>query len=243
MKVTGIYFSPTGNSKKYVQTMARAICPDPSFIDLTTPDGWSAASFGPEELVIFGAPVYAGTIPAVTGQRLAAFRGSNTPCILLASYGNRHYDDALAHMEDIVKTHGFVVKGGAACIGRHTYGQIQTHRPDAADLQQAADFARRAAENTPCAMPGDHTPKPPFSGKFHPLTADTCIHCGLCAGNCPVGAIGEDHIAVTDACISCFRCIRNCPTGAKNMDTEAYLAFAQSFSEKLATRRENEYFL
>lgn len=46
---------------------------------------------------------------------------------------------------------------------------------------------------------------------------DTCVSCGACAGNCPVGAIsdGESHYEIDpDACIECGACAGGCPTGA-----------------------------
>ena len=66
--------------------------------------------------------------------------------------------------------------------------------------------------------------------------------CGVCKEGCPVNAIGEDFKVNPEFCIACFRCIRNCPVGAKNMETEAYVTFAKGFTEKLAVRRENEFF-
>ncbi len=46
---------------------------------------------------------------------------------------------------------------------------------------------------------------------------DTCVSCGACEGECPVGAISAgDGIFVIDAasCIDCGACAGSCPTGA-----------------------------
>ena len=45
---------------------------------------------------------------------------------------------------------------------------------------------------------------------------DTCVSCGACAAECPVGAISEGDIYVIDAsmCIDCGACDATCPTGA-----------------------------
>lgn len=247
MKVTAVYFSPTGNTKRTVEAMAGALDPEFETIDLTGYENRTAAKeFGPDELVIFGMPVYGGRIPETGAQRLEGLQGRETPCILAATYGNRHYDDALAEMEDIAKAHGFLVKGAAALVGRHTYGKIQTDRPDEKDLEADREFAVKAAarEGVCQTIPGNRPYKPGMGrGHFFPLTSDSCVGCGICKDGCPVAAIDDSFQVNPEVCISCFRCIRNCPVGAKNMDTDAYRAFAEDFTKKLAARRENEYFL
>ena len=45
---------------------------------------------------------------------------------------------------------------------------------------------------------------------------DTCVACGTCQGECPVGAISEGDIYKVDAdtCIDCGACEAACPTGS-----------------------------
>ncbi|MCQ2499462.1 MAG: 4Fe-4S binding protein [Lachnospiraceae bacterium] len=45
---------------------------------------------------------------------------------------------------------------------------------------------------------------------------DSCISCGACEGQCPVGAISLEDKAVIDAdkCIDCGSCAGQCPVGA-----------------------------
>ena len=253
MKTMAVYFSPTGNTKKSVEAMAQALDAEFQTVDLTAPqrkDGEEVPvqmRFSGADFVIFGMPVYGGRLPALAAERLSGIRGEQTPCVLVVTYGNRHYDDALVELQDLCEAQGFVVKGAAALVGRHTYGEIQVDRQDAADLEADVEFVRRAAsgDGLHAAIPGNrpYQKQPMGKGQFAPLTSDACTGCGLCRKSCPAGAIRPDFQVDAEKCISCFRCIRICPAGAKNMDTEAYRSFAQMFTQKLAARRENEYFL
>jgi NAD-dependent dihydropyrimidine dehydrogenase PreA subunit len=47
--------------------------------------------------------------------------------------------------------------------------------------------------------------------------SDSCISCGSCEGECPVGAIsqGDTQFNINaDACIDCGSCEAACPVGA-----------------------------
>ncbi len=49
----------------------------------------------------------------------------------------------------------------------------------------------------------------------HKITA-SCVACGTCIDECPVGAIsaGDIYVINTDECIDCGACAAACPTGA-----------------------------
>lgn len=48
------------------------------------------------------------------------------------------------------------------------------------------------------------------------ISADTCVACGACAGECPSGAIKEGDVYSIDpeVCIECGACADVCPTGS-----------------------------
>ena len=54
---------------------------------------------------------------------------------------------------------------------------------------------------------------------------DACINCGVCAGECPVGAITVDRAEKSwsidhETCIKCGACITGCPTGCLKKDPD-----------------------
>lgn len=258
-KATAIYFSPTGGSAKCATSIAKAIDKDAYSLDVTLPDTKPIrALFDKDELVVFSAPVYGGRMYKGALERLKDFKGNKTPCVVTVSYGNRHYDDALLEFSDFVSERGFIPVAGAALVARHTFGEIQIDRPNEEDLLENKAFADKVLCSLKVAENGDFEKillpgnRPYIDGekgggggtKHRPTTNDACIMCGLCAKQCPQGAIASDNKTVDNAlCISCFRCIRICPVEAKECKTDAYIKFAVEFSEKLAARRENEYFV
>ena len=252
-----IYFSATGNTKKSLTAMAEAIGKPYEEIDLTLPGTEKEYSFTEEQFVIIGAPAYAGRIPNLARERFSLLKGDGTFCLPVISFGNREIDDALLELSDLMEERGFVTAGGAAVIGRHTYGEVQVSRPDEKDLKETGEFAKRVydrvtawkEEQSQESGAGSGTegrmnyPRPEIPGSrpykkgldkgaFHPLTTEDCVQCGLCARECPAGAIADDFVTVSDACISCFRCIRNCPVRAKHSDTPEYNGFVENFINK-----------
>lgn len=51
--------------------------------------------------------------------------------------------------------------------------------------------------------------------------SDSCLSCGACAGECPVGAIsegGSQYVIDANACIECGACAGVCPVGAPEQE-------------------------
>ena len=260
-KVNLVYFSATDVSKKYAQAMGKALEKEVVEYDFTIPenrDPSKAPSFGKDDLVILALPVYGGRIPKICLEYVAALKGDQTPCVVVGTYGNRHYDDAMVEMEDMMNAQGFVVVAGAAVVGRHSHSEkVAGHRPDTADLEGAAEFIKFVAEKE-CkklaegTIPGNrpYSEKKGSGGpnKLLPTTSDACIGCMLCANTCPNGVISKENPKefAKDAsfCLTCNSCHFKCPVGAKALTQEDYVK-ALAVVEKMlnSSVKDNIYWL
>lgn len=254
-KVTAIFFSPTGGTRACVEAIAAELADEFDTVNLTIPyERNQVHEFGPEDLVIIGAPVYAGRLPAVEGGLFASLRGRDTPAIFVVSYGNRAYDDALLEERDACEALGFRGMAASAWIAPHTFsGRIGEGRPDEKDRAGMRAFAegvrRLLAEGVPegatLSLPG-HRPyreAPPMP--FHPEANEDCIRCRRCVTVCPVAAIPPAAPHTTDAsrCLDCLACVRVCPVHARSVYQPPLAAIAAGCEAKfLAPRREPEWF-
>jgi ferredoxin len=264
-KVYSVYFSPTSTTEKAVTAFAAGTgLPHKSF-DLTLRETRRSfsRSFTANELVIAGLPVYGGRLPMNIDGFFSGLKGNGAPAAALVMYGNRAYDDALIELKIRLEECGFRVIAGAAFIGEHTFSKkIATGRPDEADLNIAREFGRKTAAALGQANPGTLNVKGnyPYAAKgFTPgrpsgpltthgrlVTTEDCTHCGLCAENCPWGAISSDDTVATDCakCLMCCRCIKVCPVGARKITGEKFYEALPGFEQRLnATRKEPELFL
>ena len=157
----GAYFSPTGGTKRALEAVCGLLGGESEYLPLTGPDK-KEKTFGPEELLVLALPVYAGQIPAVPGL-LDGLKGDNTPCILLATYGNRHYDNALAQMKRLMEARGFRCVGAAAVITPHIFAPtLGVGRPDGEDLEVLARFAQGVKDKLASGAAGrSGAPRPP----------------------------------------------------------------------------------
>lgn len=266
MKITKVHlisFSPTGNSKKVSKAIASAFTEIRlEDIDITLPGKHQALQFQPDELVIFAAPVYAGRIASLAVERIRDIRGNSTPAVVVVTYGNREYEDALIELQDMVEQAGFSPVATASFIGEHSYSTeerpIAAGRPDEADLTAATTFGRQIRDKLASAedpkdarlrqrVPGNHPYQEgmgslPFAPTF---LASQCNQCEACLPVCPSGAITlHETIAVDhDLCILCCACVKICPEGALVMDAEPLVEKRQWLHQNCSGRKEPEVYL
>ncbi len=258
-----VYFSPTGTSKRIVEAIAKGIQASSEHIDLTPPTA-RTQEFEKlhDDLAVIAAPVYAGRIPSEAVYRLRRLSADDTLAVLVAVYGNRHYDDALLELQDLSIELGFKPIAGGAFIGEHSYSTAEVPtahgRPDSDDLEKAMEFGRKIKEKMmkiseprdipPLKVPGNHPYREGMRATSEPREPATkeelCIKCGKCAEACPTSAVAVGDVVTTqgDACILCCACVKSCPSSARVMSPWMLRAM-EMLHTKYSERREPETYL
>jgi ferredoxin len=170
-----------------------------------------------DELAIISTPVYLGRVPNVAAYRIRRLNADNTPTVLVVSYGNRAYEDAVRELGDIVSEVGFKPIAACAFIGEHSWSMPETPtahgRPDKKDLADAEAFGKRIREKidgadnledlTPVQTPGVN-PYTLRAGVWRPgdlmspRTDDSlCIRCGKYTEVCPTAAVTLKEVVCT----------------------------------------------
>jgi ferredoxin len=256
-----VYFSPTHTTRKVLEAIGRGVGLGPvTATDLTPPQPPAWPAFAADDLLVIGAPVYAGRLPATAVARFRGLRGNGGPAVVAAVYGNRAFEDALVELEDIVAKAGFRPLAGGAFIGEHSYHTetipIAPGRPDAADIARVEAFGGELRKLLD-GISGDDIVSPDLPGNrpyrerlahppTPPVTDDAvCTRCGECVTACPTAAIPSDDPTTTEGakCITCAACIKVCPVNARAITHPEMLKRIQWVAGIARERREPETWL
>ena len=255
-QVTSVYFSPTGNTKTAVELIAGQLPWKQERLDLTDAGRRPEYHFMENEAVIIGVPVYGGRVPATAAERLKRLHGRKTAAVLVVTYGNRAYEDALLELKLILLRQGFCPLAAAALQAEQNMVlSIASGGPDKTDRRRLKQFGRELGRRFwelssnyrigDLKVPGHR----PFR-KFHgvPLkikVGSSCKSCGTCIRRCPVQAISRTNPRITDneRCIVCMRCVKQCPSGARKINKMVLLAVAQKLKKVCRERKEAEFFI
>lgn len=229
--VTTAFFSPTGGTRKAAEVFTGYLTQNPRYVDLTRRKlRKEKLRFSSRELLIAAAPVYGGQLPVTEESLFANLQGEGTPCVILAAYGNRHYDDTLAQMKERLECRGFICIGAAAPVIPHIYSPVLgKDRPDEEDRQVLRRFAveiKKRLEKgesqgfSSARVPGNPFPDPKqMKAVGKTFDKDRCINCQACVQKCPVNAISQETLEIReDKCLNCMSCAKICKAGARGYD-------------------------
>lgn len=262
-KISLVYFSPTSTTRIVLEEIAKGMDKIVTgIVDITHPEiRNNAVPEFKDEVVLIGAPVYAGRIPQTAARYFKSIKARGIPAVLVVLYGNREFDDALLELKDICVACGFVPLAAGAFIGEHSFCNdefsIAPGRPDKKDLEMALIFGKQIAglldridnvlDMAPLDVPGNFPYKEgmsPGAVPFIDVTED-CDDCGICMTVCPENAIDETdtYSTLDDRCIYCCACIKACPQQARILKDSHIKDKAMWLSENCSERKDPRTFL
>lgn len=254
MKLFKIYFSPTGGTKKVADLISRQFDFETTEIDLSNNmEDFSKFIFSEKDLCIIAVPSFGGRVPMAAMSNIRKLKGNGSKIILVATYGNRAYEDVLLELKDTLTTLGFFCIAAIASVTEHSImHQFATGRPDLQDKEELIKFSDEIKEvlkhgkvTKDLYVPGNNPYKEYKVIPLVPEVRQECEKCGLCATKCPVDAISKENpmLVEKEKCISCMRCVAICPSKSRSVDEESLLAISKKLEKACSERKMNELFL
>ena len=266
-RVTGLFFSATGNTRKVTEEITYALGDqfdaETEALGITKPAARKRRRrFDGSDLLVIGLPTYAGKLPNKIPPDLSNITAEGALAVCVVTFGNRAFDHSLAELVHTMTENGFTVIGGGAFACRHAFtDKLAAGRPDEEDLAAARQFAADAAAKvlagdfTQPLIPGDaaapyYVPlredgeRAVFLKARPKLDPELCDRCGICAEVCPMGAIDRENVkSVPGICIKCQACVRRCPKKARYFDDPDFLSHVAMLERDYTERKENAFFL
>lgn len=251
-----LYFSPTKTTKAVLKNIAKAMdFNEVEEFDLTYESEQNIKA-SKEDIVLIGAPVYAGRLPVEVVERFKKLQADDTRAIIVVVYGNRDFDDALLELKNLVIELGCIPIAGAAFIGEHSFSTqelpIGHGRPDSLDIEKTKQFSKEVKtllslkKQPELKVSGNFPYKDAMpANKVAPVTnEELCALCGECIELCPTGAIYLDESIKTNAelCIRCCACIKSCPSGARVIEDSAWKGIGARLNANCSERKEPQFF-
>lgn len=253
-KLNVLYFSPNGTTKKSARGVAAGVGLPTAEYDLTPFEArWNYMTLPETEAAIIAMPVYGGRLPGICREFFRGVKAKGSPAVVVVTYGNNTYGEALAELKNRAAEAGFRVIAAAAVPAEHCMNPAMAQgRPNQEDTEGLTAFGSRVrqlldgqAEIPEVSLQGAY----PYHYKIHdsrvvPVTGEDCIKCGKCAENCPVSAINPRNLAETDAvrCLLCMRCVNQCPTKARALRDEKTLAHLAFLYRMNPAKKEQSFF-
>lgn len=240
--VTTIYFSPTGTTKKIINSIVKGMgIVNNEIIDLTLlkirEDKLNLIN---GDIVLIGVPVYEEKIPKILYSFLTNLKGNGKPVVVVGVYGNIGDGIVLNELDFITQKSGFKVVAAGTFIGEHSFSTdeipIAQNRPNRDDLNKAVEFGKsimkkmKSINNLKDISLKIPQGKLPLMAKILPensarlftktpfVDMSKCSHCNICVKICPMSAIDKETLQIDKKqCLRCFGCVKRCPKKARKI--------------------------
>jgi ferredoxin len=250
LKVKHLTFSPNNTSRIAGSFLAGKLGTE-KLIDVTSKFArHKKQEIGEHEMVLISFPTYSGRMPVTFFEYIRDFvELKNTKVVLIATYGNRGFDDSLIEAKDLIVSKGARVIGALSVVAQHSQdGNVAHGRPDKEDFQVIDDFAKIVINRYPSGefepeIPGKRpyrigvVNQPPTYMPY--IDDEICTECNLCVSICPTRAMRFND---SDICIHCCACINSCPTSAISMRDERFAKSVKFLEEKCMVPKETQYY-
>ena len=249
-ELVSIFFSPTGTTKKIIDTIISSFdIANHQQIDLTPPTNSCNKTLDPNQLTIIGMPIYRGCLPEEGIKRLKNIKGNNTPAITFVTYGNCNIGTALVELQEIAKKQGFSPIAGGTFIGEHSFSSekfpIAANRPDHSDLEFTTQKTQALAKQLATIKEFSFhvkesaleiTRKETLRIPPH-FDSALCTHCGQCQQICPTASI-INQISSPETCITCMSCVKQCSSKARSIQNPKLLEMIKTLHDNYSVRKE-----
>ena len=264
-RVCAVYFSPTGTTKKVVNTISKVLGDKTSLpveiFDFTLPKGREKQLiFNKEDVVVIGTPVYAGRVPNVLLKFLDTIVGNGATAVPVVVFGNRNYDESLFELCEICVKSGMKTVGAGAFVGEHAFSYtLGAGRPNEDDLNIAKEFASKVYDKmgsdfdnivvdggpvTSYYRPKDENGDFIDIRKVKPKVNCNCDECKKCVYVCPMGSIDYENVSnYNNICIKCGACIKKCPKQARYYDDKGYIYHKEDLEKSFKRPAEITFFV
>ena len=195
-----IYFSCSGQSKAVAEDLAKRLGYD--LYETRSVEG----KFFENVAIVF--PVHCQSYPKPLKSFFKALNAKHVT--LIATYGRAHCGNAIYEAAKLVT--GEIV-AAAYLPAKHTYCEFGE------TVFVPEEIVCKMSAPLPIKIP--KLKKTPFAGFLPDLRSrliikikksKKCVSCGICGGQCPVGAIKNGNISTK--CVRCLKCVSSCPQGA-----------------------------